>query len=83
MKNYAEQARSFIPSSNYKVLGTDGYGRSDSRENLRRHFEVNASYVVVATLSELAKRGEVEKSVVVEAIKKFNIDTNKLNPLYA
>jgi pyruvate dehydrogenase E1 component len=39
--------------------------------------------VVVATLSELAKRGEVEKSVVVEAIKKFNIDTNKLNPLYA
>ena len=83
MKNYAEQARSFIPSSNYKVLGTDGYGRSDSRENLRRHFEVNASYVVVATLSELAKRGEVEKSVVVEALKKFNIDTNKLNPLYA
>ena len=83
MKNYAEQARSFIPSSNYKVLGTDGYGRSDSRENLRRHFEVNAGYVVVATLSELAKRGEVEKSVVVEALKKFNIDTNKLNPLYA
>lgn len=65
------------------MLGTDGYGRSDSRENLRRHFEVNASYVVVATLSELAKRGEVEKSVVVEALKKFNIDTNKLNPLYA
>jgi pyruvate dehydrogenase E1 component len=83
MKNYAEQVRSFVPSSNYKVLGTDGYGRSDSRENLRRHFEVNAGYVVVATLSELAKRGEVEKSVVVEAIKKFDIDTNKVNPLYA
>ena len=44
---------------------------------------MNAGYVVVATLSELAKRGEVEKSVVVEAIKKFDIDTNKVNPLYA
>ncbi|MGY2575209.1 pyruvate dehydrogenase (acetyl-transferring), homodimeric type [Vibrio sp. C8] len=83
MKNYAEQVRAFIPAESYKVLGTDGFGRSDSRENLRRHFEVNAGYVVVAALSELAKRGEVEKSVVVEAIKKFNIDTEKTNPLYA
>lgn len=69
MKNYAEQARSFIPSNNYKVLGTDGYGRSDSRENLRRHFEVNASYVVVATLSELAKRGEVESQWLLKQLK--------------
>ncbi len=83
MKNYAEQVRAFIPAESYKVLGTDGFGRSDSRENLRRHFEVNAGYVVVAALSELAKRGDVEKSVVVEAIKKFNIDTEKTNPLYA
>ncbi|MBD0787451.1 pyruvate dehydrogenase (acetyl-transferring), homodimeric type [Vibrio sp. Y2-5] len=83
MKNYAEQVRAFIPAESYKVLGTDGFGRSDSRENLRRHFEVNAGYVVVAALSELAKRGDVEKSVVVEAIKKFDIDTEKTNPLYA
>lgn len=83
MKNYAEQVRAYVPAASYKVLGTDGFGRSDSRENLRRHFEVNAGYVVVAALSELAKRGEVDKSVVVEAIKKFDIDTEKTNPLYA
>ncbi|AOY48072.1 pyruvate dehydrogenase (acetyl-transferring), homodimeric type [Vibrio cholerae] len=83
MKNYADQVRAFIPAQSYKVLGTDGFGRSDSRENLRRHFEVNAGYVVVAALNELAKRGEVEKSVVAAAIKKFDIDTEKPNPLYA
>ncbi|EOX3348201.1 pyruvate dehydrogenase (acetyl-transferring), homodimeric type [Vibrio cholerae] len=83
MKNYADQVRAFIPAQSYKVLGTDGFGRSDSRENLRRHFEVNAGYVVVAALNELAKRGEVEKSVVGAAIKKFDIDTEKTNPLYA
>lgn len=77
MKNYADQVRAFIPAQSYKVLGTDGFGRSDSRENLRRHFEVNAGYVVVAALNELAKRGEVEKSVVAAAIKKFDIDTEK------
>ncbi|ABL98586.1 pyruvate dehydrogenase (acetyl-transferring), homodimeric type [Shewanella amazonensis] len=83
MKNYAEQVRAFMPSVSYKVLGTDGFGRSDSRANLRRHFEVNAGYVVVAALNELAKRGDIEKSVVVAAIKKFDIDTEKMNPLYA
>ncbi|MDK2676889.1 pyruvate dehydrogenase (acetyl-transferring), homodimeric type [Vibrio vulnificus] len=83
MKNYAEQVRAFIPAESYKVLGTDGFGRSDSRENLRRHFEVSAGYVVVAALTELAKRGDVEKSVIAEAIKKFDIDTEKTNPLYA
>ncbi|HGF7518906.1 TPA: pyruvate dehydrogenase (acetyl-transferring), homodimeric type [Vibrio cholerae] len=83
MKNYADQVRAFIPAQSYKVLGTDGFGRSDSRENLRRHFEVNAGYVVVAALNELAKRGEVEKSVAAAAIKKFDIDTEKTNPLYA
>ncbi|MPS32337.1 MULTISPECIES: pyruvate dehydrogenase (acetyl-transferring), homodimeric type [unclassified Salinivibrio] len=83
MKNYADQVRAFIPAESYKVLGTDGFGRSDSRENLRRHFEVNAGYVVVAALNELAKRGDVDKKVVAEAIKKFDIDTNKVNPLFA
>ncbi len=82
MKNYADQVRAYVPAP-YKVLGTDGFGRSDSRENLRRHFEVNASYVVVAALNELAKKGDVEKSVVADAIKKFNIDVNKVNPLLA
>jgi len=83
MKNYAEQVRAFIPSDAYKVLGTDGFGRSDSRENLRRHFEVNAGYVVVAALTELAKRGDIERAVVTQAIAKFAIDVNKTNPLFA
>ncbi len=83
MKNYAEQVRAFVPAQSYKVLGTDGFGRSDSRDNLRRHFEVNAGYVVVAALTELAKQGKVDKSVVTEAITKFNIDPEKTNPLYA
>ncbi|MEI6858630.1 MAG: pyruvate dehydrogenase (acetyl-transferring), homodimeric type [Shewanella sp.] len=83
MKNYAEQVRAFMPSESFKVLGTDGFGRSDSRDNLRRHFEVNAGYVVVAALTELAKRNDIEKSVVAQAIAKFNIDADKTNPLYA
>lgn len=82
MKSYAEQVRAYVPAT-YRVLGTDGFGRSDSRENLRRHFEVNAGYVVVATLHELAKSGDVERSVVTEAIAKFDIDVNKINPLLA
>ena len=83
MKNYAEQVRAYIPADSYKVLGTDGFGRSDSRANLRRHFEVDAGYVVVAALNELAKRGDIEKSEVAEAIDKFGIDTEKTNPLHA
>ncbi|MBU1312046.1 MAG: pyruvate dehydrogenase (acetyl-transferring), homodimeric type [Gammaproteobacteria bacterium] len=83
MKNYADQVRAYVPSVSYKVLGTDGFGRSDSRENLRRHFEVNAGYIVVAALSELVKQGELKKSVVSDAIKKFGIDSGKINPLYA
>ncbi|WP_150138621.1 pyruvate dehydrogenase (acetyl-transferring), homodimeric type [Candidatus Enterovibrio escicola] len=83
MKNYSEQVRAFMPSESFKVLGTDGFGRSDSRENLRRHFEVNADYVVVAALTALVKRGDIEKSVVTETICKFGIDTQKVNPLYA
>jgi pyruvate dehydrogenase E1 component len=83
MKNYAEQVRAYMPSASFKVLGTDGYGRSDSRENLRRHFEVNAGYVIVAALTELVKQGKVDASVVADAIKKFDIDTTKTNPLFA
>lgn len=83
MKNYAEQVRAFLPSESYRVLGTDGFGRSDSRENLRRHFEVNADYIVVAALTELAKCNSIGKEIVTEALKKLDIDTEKMNPLYA
>jgi pyruvate dehydrogenase E1 component len=82
MKSYAEQVRAYIPGA-YRVLGTDGFGRSDSRDNLRRHFEVNTGYVVVATLHELAKAGEIDRSLVTQAIAKFDIDVNKINPLLA
>ncbi|WP_017444923.1 pyruvate dehydrogenase (acetyl-transferring), homodimeric type [Gayadomonas joobiniege] len=82
MKLYADQIRAYVPTD-YKVLGTDGFGRSDSRENLRKHFEVNAHYIVLAALSELAKRGEIDKKLVSEAIAKFDINPEKINPLYA
>ena len=83
IKNYVDQVRAFVPAVSYKVLGTDGFGRSDSRENLRRHFEVNAGYVVLAALRELAKQGTIDKQLVADAIVRFGIDTNKPNPLFA
>ena len=83
IKLFAEQVRPYIPAQSYRVLGTDGFGRSDSRENLREHFEVNAHYVVVAALTELAKQGVIEKKVIAEAINKYGIDADKINPLYA
>ncbi len=83
MKLFAEQIRNFIPASEFRVLGTDGFGRSDSRENLRHHFEVDASYVVVAALGELAKRGDIGTDVVAQAITKFGIDADKVNPRLA
>ncbi|MES3015995.1 MAG: pyruvate dehydrogenase (acetyl-transferring), homodimeric type, partial [Pseudomonadota bacterium] len=84
MKNYAEQIRAFIPKGRtYKVLGTDGFGRSDFRTKLREHFEVNRHYVVVAALKALADEGAVPAAQVAEAIKKYGINTDKINPLYA
>ncbi|WP_102797225.1 pyruvate dehydrogenase (acetyl-transferring), homodimeric type [Bowmanella denitrificans] len=82
MKSYADQVRAFVPGQ-FKVLGTDGFGRSDSRANLRRHFEVDAAYIVVASLHELAKAGKIERKAVSDAIAKFGIDAEKINPLYA
>lgn len=83
VKLYADQVRAYVPAQSYRVLGTDGFGRSDSRENLREHFEVNAHYVVVAALTELAKQGAVDTKVVAQAIEKYGIDAEKMNPLYA
>jgi len=62
------------------VLGTDGFGRSDSRKNLRRFFEVNRFYVAVAALKALADEGEVPAAKVAEAIKKYDIDAEKPAP---
>ena len=81
VKAFAEQIREFVPA-NYKVLGTDGYGRSDSREKLREFFEVNRYYVVVAALKALAEDGTIKVSEVTRAIKKFNINSDKPNPVH-
>ena len=82
IKSYVDQVRAFVPGQ-YKVLGTDGFGRSDSRENLRHHFEVDAKFIAVAALRELVKAGDLEKKVLLDAIAEFGIDVNKINPLYA
>jgi len=84
MKSYAEQIRAFIPKGrSYKVLGTDGFGRSDFRSRLREHFEVNRHYIVLAALKALSEDGLVPASKVLEAIEKYQINTEKINPLNA
>jgi pyruvate dehydrogenase E1 component len=84
MKAYAEQIRPFIPKGRtYKVLGTDGFGRSDFRSKLREHFEIDRHYIVVAALKALSEEGTVPVAKVAEAIKKYGIKVDKVNPLYA
>lgn len=82
MKIYSEQIRAYVKGS-FKTLGTDGFGRSDSRANLREHFEVDANFIVYATLYLLVENGKLDKKVLNEAIAKFKINPNKINPLYA
>ncbi len=80
MKLYADQIRDFVPST-YITLGTDGFGRSDTRENLRRFFEVDRNYIALAALQGLVRDGELEASVLPEAIKTLGIDPEKVTPL--
>ena len=82
MRVYAEQVRAFIPKDRtYKVLGTDGFGRSDSRAKLREFFEVNRYFVTIAALKSLAEEGAISASVVAQAIEKYGINPNKPNPV--
>ncbi|WP_395401839.1 pyruvate dehydrogenase (acetyl-transferring), homodimeric type [Pseudoduganella sp. UC29_106] len=82
MRSFAEQIRPYMPKGRtYKVLGTDGFGRSDSRAKLREFFEVNRYYITVAALRSLADEGKIAMSVVEEAIKKYGINPNKPNPV--
>jgi len=84
IKNYAEQIRAYMPKGrHYKVLGTDGYGRSDFRSKLREHFEINRHFIVVAALKALADEGTLPAAKVAEAITKYGINADKVNPLYA
>jgi pyruvate dehydrogenase E1 component len=79
IRAFADQIRQWVPGS-YRVLGTDGFGRSDSRRALRRFFEVDRHYVVVAALKELADSGAVEPDRVREAIERYGIDSEAPMP---
>ncbi len=84
MKTFADQIRPFLPAGRrYHVLGTDGFGRSDFRAKLREHFEVDRRFVAVAALAALAEDGAIERARVVEAIRKYDIDPEKVNPHHA
>ncbi len=80
VKLFAEQIRPFVPGR-FLTLGTDGYGRSDTREALRHHFEVDRRWVAVAALKALADEGTIDREKVRDAITKYGIDVDKPNPL--
>jgi pyruvate dehydrogenase E1 component len=79
MKNYGEQIRAFVPGR-FTVLGTDGFGRSDSRVNLRRFFEVDANHIAAAAMTDLYREGAVTEAVLKKALAKYDIDGAKPNP---
>jgi pyruvate dehydrogenase E1 component len=80
MHSFADQIRAYVPQR-YVTLGTDGYGRSDTRQQLRHFFEVDSKSIVVATLKALQDEGQVEASVVAKAIKDLGINPEKPNPV--
>ncbi len=80
MRAFADQIRPWVKAP-YSVLGTDGFGRSDSRQKLRHFFEVDRYFVVLAALNALRKEGKVEAAVVKQAIEKYGIDTDKPYPV--
>jgi pyruvate dehydrogenase E1 component len=80
VRAYADQIRAFVPAA-YTVLGTDGFGRSDTRANLRRHFEVDRYYIAHAAIAALAKEGKMTGKDVSRAIKQYKIDVEKANPV--
>jgi pyruvate dehydrogenase E1 component len=84
MKSYADQIRAYIPKGrSYKVLGTDGFGRSDFRSKLREHFEINRHYIVVAALKALSEEGSIPAATVAKAIQQYKLSADKINPLNA
>jgi pyruvate dehydrogenase E1 component len=84
MKAVPDQIARWVPSGrSFTSLGTDGFGRSDTREALRRHFETDAPHVVVATLAALAAAGEVKPEVVTDAIARYGVDPECGDPRLA
>jgi pyruvate dehydrogenase E1 component len=80
MKTYADQIRPFLTAP-YVTLGTDGFGRSDTREKLREFFEVDRRWVALAALKALADAGTIERGVVAKALAAFGLDADKPNPV--
>lgn len=80
MKVYSDQVREFVPDS-YRVLGTDGFGRSDSREKLRHFFEVDSKFIVLAALTELKSRNLLDAKAITDYMKSSGISQEKANPL--
>jgi pyruvate dehydrogenase E1 component len=80
VKAFADQIRAFLPTHHYIVLGTDGFGRSDTRAQLRKFFEVDRHYVAVAALKALADQEALPRAKVTEAIKKYGMDPEKPSP---
>ena len=80
LQAYADQIRAFVPGR-YRVLGTDGFGRSDTRARLRHFFEVNRYFIAIAALHSLAEEGAVSAAAVRQAIEKYGIDPEKPNPV--
>jgi len=81
MKNFGEQIRAFVPDGHrYTVLGTDGFGRSDSRVNLRRFFEVDANHIAATAAVDLYRDGAITKKELEAALKTYDIDGAKPNP---
>ncbi len=82
VRAYAEQVRAYLPrGTHYTALGTDGFGRSDTRSNLRRFFEVDRHYIAHAAIASLAAEGKMNPQDVARAIKRYKIDTDKPNPV--
>jgi pyruvate dehydrogenase E1 component len=80
MRTVPDQIRQWVPGR-YHVLGTDGYGRSDSRAALRGFFEVDRRYVALAALKSLADEGMLDMATVVSAMQRFGLDPDKPNPV--
>ncbi len=80
LKLYADQIRAFVPGT-YSVLGTDGFGRSDTRRKLREFFEVSREFIVLAALKALADEGQIEHAKVAAAVVSLGLDPDKPNPL--
>ena len=83
VRAFAEQIRSWVPQPRYIVLGTDGFGRSDTRENLRRHFEVDRFHVAYTALYALYREGQVSEKDLLAARDKLGIDAGRDYPLGA